>query len=75
MPARSYFCLDNSGDDKDAFRSTVRQVAEDELLPLLENGESYEDYYYRRRDQLRATMESIAIATSATQESEQLVLS
>jgi len=45
------------------------------LLPLLENGESYEDYYYRRRDQLRATMESIAIATSATQESEQLVLS
>jgi hypothetical protein len=74
MPARSYFCLDNSADDKDAFRATVRQMAEDELLPLLERGESYEAYYYRRREQLRATMESIALETSATQETEQLAL-
>ena len=74
MPARSYFCLDNSADDKDAFRATVRHVAEDELLPLLERGESYEAYYYRRREQLRGTMESIALETSATQETEQLAL-
>lgn len=73
MPARSYFCLDNSADDKDAFIATVRQMAEDELLPVLERGESYEAYYYRRREQLRATMESIALETSATQETEQLV--
>ncbi|HEU4932282.1 MAG TPA: hypothetical protein VFT48_09375 [Pyrinomonadaceae bacterium] len=74
MPARSYFCLDNSADDKDAFTATVRQMAEDELLPLLERGESYEAYYYRRREQLRGTMESIALETSATQETEQLAL-
>lgn len=68
MPARSYFCLDNSEDDRDAFRATVRQVAEDELLPLFERDESYEDYYYRRRDQLRATMEAIALSPNATPE-------
>ena len=60
MPARSYFCLDNTEDDRDLFRATVRQVSEEELLPLFERGESYEAYYHRRREQLRATMESIA---------------
>jgi hypothetical protein len=68
MPARSYFCLDNSADDRDAFRATVRQVAEDDLLPLFEGSESYEDYYYRRRDQLRVTMESIALTPNAMPE-------
>ena len=68
MPARSYFCLDNTDDDRDAFRARVRQVTEDNLLPLFEGGESYEDYYYRRREQLRATMESIALSPNLTPE-------
>jgi len=64
MPARSYLCLDNTTDDRESFRALVRQVSEDELLPLFDRGETFEKFYYRRRHQLRSIMESIAVSSS-----------
>ena len=64
MPARSYLCLDNTTDDRESFRALVRQVSEDELLPLFDRGETFEKFYYRRRHQLRSIMETIAVSSS-----------
>lgn len=68
MPARGYFCLDNSNDDTDGFRAAVREVSENYLLRLFEDGETYKDYYYRRQEQLRSTLASITSSSNAAPE-------
>lgn len=68
LPTRGYFCIDNADDDKDSFRVTVRNVVETKLLPLFEQGESYEAYYYRRLEQIDATLSGLKPPAGGEQE-------
>lgn len=56
LPSRGYFVIDNSMDDKESFRITVRTLVENEMLPLLESGESYEGHYNRRLKQIERAL-------------------
>lgn len=62
LPARGYFCLENSHDEKDQFRARILEFVENKVLPLIMHGESYESYYNRRLKEIEESLRLFAPA-------------
>jgi hypothetical protein len=59
LPARGYLSIENSSDDLIGFRERSGQIVQNDLLPLILDGEMYKQYYDRRLKELRATLDSL----------------
>jgi len=59
LPSRKYVCMYNDTDGYDRFAGRCRDVIDGEVIPFLVAGESYRDYFRRRRRELLTVSDSM----------------